>query len=157
MEYSIRAAGGIGREKKCWELRPENEGACAERTQFDSMERSFLDHWQEANEARQGYNGNRTALECALTEQNPAMPQIRVPTRRDKYVAASVVQWLGTPVGFSLLRAALNDCGYTVHSFYVTDYHSRGDDPDAQLCESIKNQFRIAEAKQLQFDLSEPT
>lgn len=37
-----------------------------------------------------------------------------MPTERDRKVAATVVQWLGSNVGFSFLSEALKQCGYRI-------------------------------------------
>ena len=36
-------------------------------------------------------------------------------TNRDKYVVATVIQWLGTNVGWCFLEECLKECGYTLH------------------------------------------
>jgi len=33
---------------------------------------------------------------------------------RDRIVAATIVQWLGSPVGFSFLNEAIKKCGYRI-------------------------------------------
>lgn len=35
-------------------------------------------------------------------------------TNRDRVIAATVIQWLGSNVGFSFLQKALNMCGYKI-------------------------------------------
>lgn len=34
--------------------------------------------------------------------------------KRDRYIVATVIQWLGSNVGMSFIKEALNSCGYDV-------------------------------------------
>lgn len=67
---------------------------------------------------------------------------------RDRYVAATVIQWLGTNVGFSLLSTSLMECGMTIIG-------SEPHDED-NLIEAIERAIATRDARQLAFDLSEP-
>lgn len=63
-------------------------------------EKRFADAWRE-------HQSGRTLdylLLCPLVDQHQVMPA----TERDELVAATVIQWLGSPVGQAFLR----DCDF---------------------------------------------
>jgi hypothetical protein len=63
----------------------------------------FAEHWERRN------TGYEATLKWLLGENNR---QAEAVTDRERAVAATVIQWLGSPVGFSFLEAAMKDCGY---------------------------------------------
>ncbi|MFK4705610.1 hypothetical protein ABIC83_002449 [Roseateles asaccharophilus] len=69
-----------------------------------SRERAFAAQWEADNGTQRG-----------PSRVEPIAKQV-VPecTQRDAEVAATVIQWLGTNVGFHFLQTALANCGYKV-------------------------------------------
>ena len=66
------------------------------------MEKLFAEAWENINNDPNGY---ATTLDCLLAEDNNR-PLFEV-TDRDRVVAATVVQWLGSPVGQNFVRDVL--------------------------------------------------
>ena len=76
-----------------------SKGLHTHRFKDNPEEKRFADAW-----SRQNYNGRHLGylLCCGDQQHAPA------PSDRDEQVAATVIQWLGSPVGQAFLR----DMGY---------------------------------------------
>ena len=81
----------------------KHEGTNQHRLNQNMLEKVFADEWREMN-SREG-RGYGT-LEYIMAEK-PNYPNGEV-TQRDAIVAASVVQWLGSPVGQSFIETVLH-------------------------------------------------
>lgn len=64
---------------------------------LESPERVFVEHWEKLNKI----NG-KGVLDCLLTSKYEV-------TERDRQVAVTVIQWLGSPVGIRFLREVVED------------------------------------------------
>lgn len=140
-----------------------NRGNLHGRTDWDPLERKLAEHWENKCVRRPGINNGHDTIESILLGD-----RIKKVTARDRYVAASVVQWMGTNCGMSFLEMALRSAGVLVwiigfpnRNNYVTHYA----DPMLQSMDMIRAKeewiAQIEEASksaaQLSFDLSEPT
>jgi hypothetical protein len=135
-----------------------DEGACFERSAYSELEHFFIEQWKLEMRRKPGINHGRSILECILNQ--PV-------SLRDRYVAASVVQWLGTNCGFSFLHTVLGKIGNYIHADFEPrkKYPYPHDDPltHSLAIENAKQDFldecALAEPKvrQMIFDLSEPT
>lgn len=76
-------------------------------------EKLFYEMWHKINVEKRGFNGGQTALQLLIsnTLQNSIMsglqkriPKDEIATERDYKIAATVVQWLGSSVGYSYLK-----------------------------------------------------
>lgn len=76
---------------------PEHSSYSLERLQFSAEEHVYLSQWQKKNKRRPGINGNYTLIEHILCPSDQSCPP--PVSQRDAYVAASVIQWLGTNCG----------------------------------------------------------
>lgn len=114
-----------------------NRGFLYERTARDRMEAEFANAWEE----RQG--PLNYFLDRIIGE---------TPNRRDRFVAASVIQWLGSNVGFSFMVTCLHQSGYAVVGGEARAY--KDTEP---LLNELKQQQYNAEAAQKTFDQSEPS
>lgn len=116
-----------------------NRGFCYERIHFDALEASLATKW----EAR-----------CHEHWAGDLLYQIvgREVTNRERYVAASVIQWLGSSVGFSFLQGALSDAGWYIEGRQET-FH----DWEDSLLQSIKQAHNAQQAAQMNFDLTHPS
>lgn len=78
-----------------------DRGYLWERTQHDELEAAFANHWEQMAD----FSHKRHLLDVIMEEEV---------SDRDRYVAATVAQWLGTNCGFAFIVAALAECGYSV-------------------------------------------
>lgn len=76
----------------------KNKGLHQYRFKDNPMEKRFADTWEESNKS------GRT-LEYLLSIDNRPNSDI---TERDREVAATVIQWLGSPVGMGFLADAMS-------------------------------------------------
>ena len=84
----------------------KNKGRCQYRFNSNPLEKDFAEAWEELNSARPGQINGRGTLDHLLTETpNEADGVV---TERDREVAATVIQWLGSPVGQSFLMQVQN-------------------------------------------------
>lgn len=93
-----------------------------------TLESVFADLWEEENERRPGRNYGYGLLQDLMFGHWDRSKRCRVGRdffldqpwvrflirRRDAVIAATVVQWLGSNVGFSFLEQALNRAGYVI-------------------------------------------
>lgn len=73
------------------------------------MERVFAKEWEKQNTDIWGKPNGRGALDYLMAE-DPNNPMGEV-TDRDRIVAATVIQWLGSPVGMCFIRKCLEKDG----------------------------------------------
>ena len=77
-------------------------GAHAYRLKSNPKEQAFADAWQEQNQYR---HNRHTMLEQLLSDDGGKTPaQV---SDRDEMLAATIIQWLGSPVGSCFLRDVL--------------------------------------------------
>lgn len=128
----------------------ENDiGFMHERTEHSSLEREFSEAW-------------------ILEQKNRMLSLIigKKATKRDRYVAASVIQWLGTNVGFCFLRGVICKAGYDVTGGYCNrdSCYPVGMEPlaaalakaqHAEMCDE-KNATVVTDTQQALFDEAEP-
>lgn len=126
-----------------------DRGFLYERVHFDPLEAAFASDWEKYNQPRPGLNYGMSALQGILSDRNGNGLEV---TRRDRFVAASVIQWLGTNCGYSFLQTALAKVGYGV----TNGWTFRSDDADTALSEAIRMAESEAQTWQMIFDLSEP-
>jgi hypothetical protein len=79
-----------------------NKGLHDYRFKDNPLEKKFARAWEEQNIAKSGTPDGRGWLDYLLAKDNNC-PMGEV-TARDREVAATVIQWLGSPVGQSFLR-----------------------------------------------------
>lgn len=108
------------------------------------LERAFAERWAH-------HNKHYDLLQQLFCVGNGiyTQPHLEIGDR-DRYVAATVIQWLGTNVGFSFLQEALMKRGYLIVG-------SEPRKPENRLVQEILVALAAAEIEQLSFDLSEPT
>lgn len=74
------------------------------------LEQRFADEWAKLND---GERGGVPTLLYLLAEDNNR-PLLEEMSERDAQVAATVIQWLGSPVGSSWLVETLEKAGYVM-------------------------------------------
>lgn len=80
-----------------------HEGIHAVRLEQNPAERIFASRWKDRQERQYGFNGGHSLLECMLAQPGKKVGRV---TRDQARVAATVVQWLGSPLG----RAFVDEC-----------------------------------------------
>ncbi len=101
----------------------ENLGWQTKRLEFDpnDIENALSNHWINENKKRPGTNFGHGILHDLFFERNGHPFSVIAPTRlflkitnRDRLIVATVIQWLGTNVGFCFLKEALKKAGYNI-------------------------------------------
>lgn len=87
----VEFGGHVGCKTYRFKKRDDNE-----------QERVFAEKWQGINDEE------HTKTLARLLAEDPNARNLPPPSDRDKMVAATVIQWLGSPVGQGFLR----DCGF---------------------------------------------
>lgn len=124
-----------------------DRGHLYDRTEFSRLELSFAEAWERHNRPHPGTNFGNGILQDLFLDHFCCHHRI---TPNERYVAATVVQWLGSNVGFSFMQGCLNACGYLIHGS-----EPRNPNQEAVLQE-IALALASADARQMLFDLCEP-
>jgi hypothetical protein len=92
-----------------------NKGYKFERTKYNPRENAFYLQWMKENKPNPGINFGQGILQDLFIEQSKDFPLTRkyveIITNRDRYIAATVIQWLGTNCGMAFLNDALKRFG----------------------------------------------
>ena len=84
------------------EIEMKNKGRCQYRLNNNPNEKFFAEAWEKQNLNVSGRQDGTGVLDYLMAESpNEPMGEI---TDRDREVAATVIQWLGSPVGCDFLR-----------------------------------------------------
>lgn len=84
----------------------ENVGHRVERIKEGPIEKAFHDTWLKWNEPRAGVNDGNGILQDLFIERGPNMfsrKWIADISPRERWIVATIIQWLGTNVGMSFL------------------------------------------------------
>ena len=106
-------------KKEYLEAGSEDKGFCHDRVNWThgNIEKAFYEHWKKENTPVRGINSGNGVLQGLLTVHNGSFYSTTIVTKvtkRDRFIVATVMQWVGTNVGFCFLRETLRDCGYTI-------------------------------------------
>lgn len=85
------------------EIEEKFQGASAYRWKENLLERAFSEAWQKINTLGSG----PTMIEYALDPENRGAPYPPI-TERENLLAATLIQWLGSPVGQDFLLGVLS-------------------------------------------------
>ena len=91
----------------------------SDRLKFNSndIENAFSSHWKKENERVIGISYGEGILQNLffdiVNKYNDIECMLEI-NNRDRLVAATVIQWLGTNVGFCFLKETLSDAGYKI-------------------------------------------
>ena len=84
----------------------KHEGLHTHRLKSNPREKVFAEAWRTQCETAPGKpNGTLTYLLCVGDQR-----YLEPPTQEQSTIAATVIQWLGSPVGFSFLEECLKKC-----------------------------------------------
>lgn len=93
-----------------------NMGWKHERIPYNYREMAFAKEWERENKKSLILGGpiltelHRGPRESLLSEGT----LLCEPTNRERCIVATIIQWLGSNVGFAWLERVLNNCGYTI-------------------------------------------
>lgn len=110
--------GGVDLYANAKKLR--HVGYRVERCRFGLLERIFCEEWQKECRPARGINFGFGLLQDLFIEAARAgspwagIRFVLIPSQREAYIVATVVQWLGTNVGFAFLLKCLNKAGLTI-------------------------------------------
>lgn len=97
-----------------------NVGIRHERIKHNVREKAFFVNWLKENIPSPGVNGGRGLLSCLFADYDKvSFSEI---TLRERMIVATVIQWLGSNIGFGFIETTLKDCGYNVIS--TKDYEA---------------------------------
>ena len=86
-----------------------------ERTNHDALERALAEQWEKENKPRPGINyGYGLLQDLFCTGHDFSATCVHEVSPSERYVAATAIQWLGTPCGFSFLVQCLEKAGYSI-------------------------------------------
>lgn len=86
-------------------------GKSVHRLNGNPRERIFAESWEKENERYTGKPHSTLAWLLHCTSSNMVWDE---PSTDECVVAATVIQWLGSPVGFSWLTETLDRAGYVL-------------------------------------------
>ena len=95
-----------------------NRGYKFERTEYNPIEKAFYEQWLKENEPIAHINNGQGLLQDLFIERNADHPFSRKwvteINNRDRMIAATVIQWLGTNCGMAFLQDALKRIDYRI-------------------------------------------
>lgn len=89
-----------------------NQGLFHERIEFNYKEKAFAETWKKENKIESHVNQGQGTLQNLMFDRNNE-PCYYI-TKNDRVIVATVIQWLGTNIGFNFLERALKKCGYKI-------------------------------------------
>src|ERR1035437_1932254 len=107
-------------EKEILKLGGVDKGYWLERTKWErgDREKIFYKQWKKENIANPGINQGHGILQdlfCIPAKSIFKTGGLKVLiNKRDRYIVATVIQWLGTNVGWCWLEETLRKCGYRI-------------------------------------------
>jgi hypothetical protein len=91
----------------------QHVGTCAYRTKDSPWEKAFADRWNSENHPPSFLNSGVPVLTLLLHSDGTGRVTGNT-TQEEATAAATVIQWLGSNVGFCFLRECLKECGFDV-------------------------------------------
>jgi hypothetical protein len=103
-----------------------NRGLKYERTKSNIREKTFADLWEEENQCKTHVNYGMGIAQDLMVMPKKMQPKISLSfygqdvfvkyklTKRERIILATVIQWLGSNIGFCFLETALKNCGYRI-------------------------------------------
>jgi len=93
----------------------KDQGFMLSRIKTNNIEKEFAEAWQKECEAKVYINHGRGLIQdlFMFNDDGYSISNLEL-TPENRYVAATVIQWLGTNCGMSFLRQVLNKCGYKI-------------------------------------------
>lgn len=99
-------------------LGKQNKGFKFERTihEINNREKHFSDLWIKENKKQSWLNFGQGTLQDLFFDYDKNGTEVAkvLINNRDRYIAATLIQWLGTNCGFGFLHEAMRKCGYEI-------------------------------------------
>lgn len=95
----------------------KNRGYMYRRVFYNEREKAFADQWEKECRPIRGINFGQGILQDLFFEQRGPFNNVKAVlwiTYRDRYVVATIVQWLGSNCGMSFLHESLKRFGYKI-------------------------------------------
>jgi len=94
----------------------ENVGYFTRRLEFNPREKAFHDQWLEENKPLRYVNHGNGLLQDLFfdRDENKKLKCFLEINKRDREIVATVIQWLGTNIGFNFLETVLKIAGYKI-------------------------------------------
>ena len=101
------------------DIKSDNKGLRVKRARTGEMENIFAISWIEENKPISWLNQGRGVLQNLFIGTEELWPfqdsyYIKLITKRERMIVATVVQWLGSNCGFCFLQKTLRKCGYRI-------------------------------------------
>lgn len=97
----------------------KNLGLNTDRLEYSNseMERAFSETWQEENEKKGGINKGNGILQDHFIADGLCYGSgewYHTITNMERFIVATIIQWLGTNCGRAFLEKVLKKCGYRI-------------------------------------------
>lgn len=98
----------------------KNRGAFYDRTKCNIREAAFAKAWENENKISPSLNHGFGLLQDLFCHADKrfgyAVPGVadHIVTEKEREIAATVIQWLGSNCGWCFLGEVLSECGYTL-------------------------------------------
>lgn len=96
-------------EIKC--LGSRNLGCWHKRRKYNLREKIFIKEWKQINKRYPGARFGFGILQNLFCTEDMCHLVIE---QRDRFIVSTVIQWLGSNVGFGFLRDVMRRCGYKI-------------------------------------------
>jgi len=103
--------------------KPVNRSIDYHRTKYKDgnalLEKAFADHWEKENEPITGLNHGNGILQDLMLDRTYDVcgyKEVDWLTNKERQVAATAIQWLGTNCGFNFLQGVLKSAGYSLNT-----------------------------------------
>lgn len=119
---------------------PINRGWRYRRIEYNPREKAFADEWEKTNEPKHGIDYGYGTLQDLFFTGTPFCvfgdrPRCtKVISLRERMIVATVIQWLGSNIGWCWLTTTLRACGYRLER--ITS--PAGSDRRSQLRETLR-------------------
>lgn len=123
-----------------------DKGYKFDRTKHEHGERekSFYNHWKKENRKLSYINFGQGVLQdlfAVVDDRRLFWRNLRgfkvIINRRDRYIVATVMQWLGTNCGWCFLQETLKSCGYRIVKIEEKETRKKSAKPPSKMGEQF--------------------
>ncbi len=115
-DYELDVLISVVKAQDAWE---HNKGRFIDRLKHNPREKAFYDEWLKINEPNSGINnGNGILQDLFIDVDHTTITKNRtvheVITNHERYIVATVIQWLGSNIGMCFLGDSLKRVGLQI-------------------------------------------